>query len=137
MPFTGGHKLSKGRRPGAINKRTQDAISRLEAANFCPITALLDGHKIAMQQFVEELDLVASNRRSPMESCAAQYLKMAIDCARELAAYSYPKLKAIEVTKPGSPIEGMTDEQQLEAMKHAVAFKEAQLLAKKGADGPT
>lgn len=126
MPFQPGNR---GKPKGAIHKRTREAIERLEAAGFCPITALIEGHKIAMARFVEELDMVESNRLSPMESSASQYLKMAIDCSRELMAYSYPKLKAVELKKEASPLEGMTPRQQLEAMKLAVAHKEAELAA--------
>lgn len=134
MAFQPGHKHSKGRVPGAVNKRTAEAYETLRANNFDPIKALMDGHQIAMARFVEELDLVASNRLSPMESSAPQYLKMAIDCAKDLASYAFPKLKAIEQIK-ADPLSEMTPQQKLEAMRMAVAHLEAQV--KKDGDGPS
>lgn len=125
MPFKPG---SPGRPKGALSKRTLEARQIAEAAGFCPITALMNIHKIAMARFVEELDLVDSNRRSPMESEAAKYLKIAADTASDAAGYLFPKLKAIEQVKD-NPLEQLNAAQKLEAFKQAIPILEQQAKA--------
>jgi hypothetical protein len=45
--------------------------------------------------------------------------------AQEAAQYILPKLRAIE-QKKSNPLDGMTPEQRLEAMRHAIALLESQ-----------
>jgi hypothetical protein len=54
--------------------------------------------------------------------------------AEQVAQYILPKLRSIEQTKP-SALEGMTPEQRLEAMKHAVKLLEAHIKPKISSDG--
>lgn len=132
MAFLPGHTKIGGRVKGVPNKRTQEARSILEANNFCPLTAMMDIHKIAMTKFVEEVDKEDSGRISPMESNAATYLKIAADKAADLAAYAFPKLKSIEQTK-ANPLEGMTIQEKLEAARQFVKLLEEQAKDPSGA----
>lgn len=126
MPFKEGHKLAKGRPKGAVNKRTAEFRAVLEANDFCPASALMDVYKTALTKFAEDLEQVESGRMSPMESKAANYLRIAADMAKDLASYTYPKLKAIEQTKH-DPTKDMTPAERLAAMKQAVAYMETQV----------
>lgn len=60
-----------------------------------------------------------------MESKAAEYLKIYVKIASEIASYVHPKRKAIEYTAT-SAIEGMTPTEKLEAAKAAVRMLELQ-----------
>lgn len=63
---------------------------------------------------------------SPTEDNAHKYLKIAADIAKEIASYSFPKLKSIERPK-NSPLDGMTPQEKLQAMKQAVLMLEMQV----------
>ena len=115
----------KGRPPGVRNKRTLEFAAVLEAAGFCPATALMDCYKTAMQKFIQECEKEDTGKTSPMESSAAKYLKIAADNASDLASYSYPKLKSLEVKKD-NPTDGMSPEQKLEAARLMVQVLERQ-----------
>jgi len=117
------HLNRNGRPPGARNKRTMEFIEYLEGKGFNPAEALLDVYKIAMERFAEELMLLENNRRSPMESHAVQYLKIAGDKAAEIASYAFPKLKAIEY-KRSNDYDGLTLMEKLEASKQLVILLE-------------
>lgn len=126
MPFHVGRKKTGGKKPGTMNSVTTEFRAVLEKAGFCPATAMIDMYRIALEKFVDESKKVEANALSPMESQAAKYLKIASDNASDLASYAYPKMKALEQVKPG-PLEGMTPEQKLEAMKNAVQMLELQI----------
>lgn len=126
MSFEIGNKLSRGRPPGSIGKRTKEFVEVLEARNFNVPTAMLDLYGISIKRFAEEIEKEDSGRVSPMESNAAKYLKMCADLLIAMSGYAYPKLKAIEQSKP-DPLEGMSPEQKLEAMRHAVSVLELEV----------
>lgn len=128
MAFKPGHQLSKGRPAGSLNRRSIEFRAVLEAAGFCPATAMMDTYKTALTKFAEECAKEDNGRISPMESHAAKYLKIASDNAADLASYTYPKLKAIE-QKKSDPLSDMTPEQKLEALKEAVKVLQAQVKA--------
>jgi hypothetical protein len=121
--FQVGHKLSPGRAPGSLNKRTVEFIEVLAAKKFNVPTAMLEIYAIALQRFTEELEKQDSGAISPMESQAPKYLKMCADLLIAMSGYAYPKLKAIE-QKKDNPLDGMSPQEKLEAMKHAVAMLE-------------
>lgn len=136
MPFLPGNS---GKPPGAINKRSRAFLDVLEKHNFCPATALMDCYKeakrtydnynIIHQAIIEANEIrkqMSGDIAAPTEDNAHKYLKIAADIAKDLASYSYPKLKAIEQQK-NAQLEGMTAEQQLEAMKHAVQMLELKI----------
>ena len=111
-----------GRTPGTLNKRTLEFKQTLEKHNFNPAEALLELYAKA-QEGME----YGNREERPI------YLKIAADLVKEIAAYSYPRLKAVEV-KRENQLEGMTPEQKLEAMKQAVALLESQV---KPTESPT
>jgi hypothetical protein len=138
MAFTPGHKLSKGRPKGTVNKRTMEFRSVLEANNFCPVTAMIECYQEAKRLFdnygtiyeaICEARLIENDKNgsypTPLVDEGHKYLKIAGDMAKDIASYTYPKLKSIEQSKP-DPLEGMTTQQRLEAMKQAVKLLEAQ-----------
>ncbi len=122
---TGGYRYG-GRAKGTPNRRSGAAAGIIAAAGFCPITALIDGHKLALTNFVDQLEKLESGKLSPMESEASKYLKQAIDCASQLAGYVYPKLKSIEQVKPNQ-FDGMTPHEKLEMMKEMVKLLEVEV----------
>lgn len=142
MPFKQGEG---GRQVGSLNKRSKDFISVLEKHNFCPATALVECYRDAKRVYdsygiiydaiveaKEEQCREKGYQAVPPEDNAHKYLKIAADIAKDLSGYAYPKLKAIEQTKDDA-LAGMSPEQRLEAMKHAVQMLELQI---KRGNGP-
>ena len=129
MGFQPGNKIAKGRPKGSPNKRSVEVAAIMAEAGHCPTEKLIHLARVAEARFEAEIEMVNSGRWSPMESSAAQYLKMAIDANKELASFVNPKLKAIEQVKGPSPLDGMTAEQKLQAMKEAVKALQAQVKA--------
>lgn len=137
MPFEKGHSLSKGKgRPkGSISSRSIDFAQTLERHNFNPAEALIEIYKEARKTYdnyatiyeaLENARIDEGKQISPSEDKADKYLKIALDAAKDLAGYAYPKLKAIEQVKTGA-LDNMTPEQRLEAMKLAVKMLEDQV----------
>lgn len=77
MPFQKGHIKTGGRKPGSINKLTQEARDRLDQLKCDPITGMA---RIAM------------DRKAPLELRGRMYA--------ELAQYAYPKLRSVAHTDP-------------------------------------
>lgn len=123
---------NSGRPKGAINKRSQEIRLILEEAGHCPTTKLIHLARVAEARFEAETELVNSGRYSPMESNAHAYLKMAIDANKELCSFINPKLKAIEQSRPPSPLEGMTPQQKLEACRQVIALLEVEAKERDG-----
>lgn len=115
MKFEPGHKLSKGRPLGSLNKRTSELISLLEESGFDPASELIECYAEARQTW----------KKMPYDA-GLGYLKIASEIARELASYCYPKIKSVEQIK-GNILDGMSAQEKLEAMKQAVALMEAQV----------
>lgn len=139
MKFQNGHKLSKGRPIGSLNKRTAQALAILERENFCPVTALIECYKDAKKVYdnygvIYDAILEAKEEQArekgyvaiPPEDKADKYLKIAADIAKDLTSYAYPKLKAIEQSK-GNPTEGMTPQEKLEAARLMVKALEMEV----------
>ena len=139
MPFQPGNKLSTGKPKGALSKRSLEFRAVLEKHNFCPVSAMIEVYieaKKVYDNYGEIYSAIADARveknfetgqfAAPTEDNAHKYLKIAGDMAKDIASYTYPKLKSIEQTKEGA-LEGMTAEQRLEAMKHAVAMLELKI----------
>lgn len=104
-----------GRPKGLINKKTKAFQQTLEEHNFDVAEALLDLYGKAIEAF-----------NSCSEKDAASYLRIASDIVGDIASYSLPKLRAIEVKRTRT-LDGMTNEQKLEAMKAAVTMLEGQI----------
>lgn len=145
MPFAPGNP---GRPSGAINKRSKEFLDILEKHDFCPASALIECYQDAKKtynNYGEIYDAICDAKAekegstrefsAPTEDHAHKYLKIASDIAKDLSSYAYPKLKAIE-REVNNPTKGMTPEQRLEAMKHAVAMLELQVKDKSGSRTP-
>jgi hypothetical protein len=128
MPFEKGHALSQGRPKGSINKRSLEFQQVLAEKNFNVAEALVWCYQEAKEKYDFYHQGVETGRFSPMEDNAPKYLKIASDMAKEMASYSFPKLKAVEHQKT-DPLAGMSPEQKLEAMRHAVHKLELELKA--------
>lgn len=135
MAFQPGHKLSKGKPKGAINKRTLSFLETLERENFDPAKALIEIYREARKtydNYAEIYQAIEEARDSkgldafPTDDKADKYLKIALDAAKDLASYAFPKLKAIEQQKE-DPLKDMSPEQKLEAMRHAVQVLELEV----------
>lgn len=114
MPNIDGTK-SGGRQKGTLNKRTLEFASVLKEHNFCPASAMIDVYNRAIEAFE-----LADTKEAPA------YLSTASSMASGLASYAYPKLKSIDYSK-SHDLAGMTAEQRLEAMRHAVRMLELQV----------
>lgn len=134
MPYKPGHKKIGGRTKGTPNKRTLEFRSVLEANCFCPATALIEIYNDAREIYkgysviytaIQSAKSVAAGFDVPLEDKAHIYLKIAADAAKDLAAYTYPRLKSIEHNQ-GNSLDGLTPEQKLELAKQAVKYLEAQ-----------
>ena len=76
MPFQPGHKLSKGRKSGAVNRTTAEAKLTIQRA----VNGILD----TMQK-----DLLEIKKRDPVK---------AMELSIKLLEYSIPKLKSVDLT---------------------------------------
>lgn len=139
MSFEPGHKLALGRPIGSRNKRTIEFLEVLEENGFCAATALMDCYKEAKKTYDNYgliYDAISEARddknhetgqfAAPTEDHAHKYLKIAADIAKELASYSYPKLKAIEQRRVNGT-EGMSIEEKLEAARLMVQVLEREV----------
>jgi hypothetical protein len=104
LSFEKGNQYGKGRPPGSLNKRSQHFLAILEKHNFCAASALIECYSEAKKIYDSYgliYDAIAKAREHsgnpyPLEDNAHKYLKIAADVAKEIAGYSFPKLKAID-----------------------------------------
>lgn len=125
----------RGRPPGARNRRTLEFMAVLEAEGFDPAKALIECYREAKKTYdnygtiydaICDANKEKGEHFAPPEDNAHKYLKIAADIAKDLASYSYPKLKAIEQTK-GSAIAGMTVAEKLQAARFMVKALESEV----------
>lgn len=124
-----GHKKYGGRVKGVPNKRTLAFIEILSRENFCPATALIEIHREARAGYNNCIDSsvdLNSDRVSGAADKADRYLKIALDAAKDLASYSFPKLKAVEQEKK-SLTDGMSVQEKIDAMKQYVSILEMEV----------
>lgn len=131
MPFEPGHQLSPGRPKGSVNKRTVEFQQVLEKHNFNVAEALIWCYSEAKDRYQDYNERFMDGRISPMEDQAPKYLKIASDMAKDMASYSFPKLKAIE-TKKSSLMEELAPEHRLEILKQYVQKLESDLKSGSG-----
>lgn len=98
MPFEKGHKLSLGRPKGTKNKRTIEFQEVMDRKNFNVAEALVYCYRQAIKKYKYYNERLEDGRLSPMEDNAPKYLKIASDMAKDMASYSFPKLKSIDQT---------------------------------------
>lgn len=130
MTFLPGKPKTGGRTIGTPNKSsTQRAEVICNVRKYSSIDSMINAAEIALARFIEDSEKEDSGRISPMESKAAEYLKIYVKVACEISSYIYPKRKAVEHTNSDTTRD-MSPEQRLEAMKHAVELLELQLKQK-------
>lgn len=110
------YKKGQGGRPkGARNKRTVEFEDALKQKDFSPALALIQCYNRAISDYKYYRKRVRQGFLSPMEDNSHKNLKIAADLAKELASYSYPKLKSVEQvkvpTESDRPLEKMSDEE--------------------------
>ena len=115
-----------GRARGTPNKSSMRVDLTCQAMKYYPIEKLIEASKIVLEKFIEHSEKEASGQISLMESQAAEYMKIYVLIAKEIAGYIHPKRKAIEYTQPDAT-QGMTPIQRLEAMKQAVLMLELKM----------
>lgn len=120
MTFKPGNTYGNGRPKGAVNNRTREFQEILAARGFNLGEALCD-------IYFEAIEYFEYSKTDPIAGPPA--LRLVLDAAKELGAYSQPKLKSIELSKSSS-LEGMSPQEKLIAMKQAVAMLEAEVLGK-------
>lgn len=120
-----------GRPPGAPNKSTARADLTCQVRGYDSIESMINAAEISLRKFIEHSEKEEKGTYSPMESKAADYLKLYVKIATDMASFIHPKRKAIEYSQKEAT-EGMTPEQKLEAMKQAVLMLELQIKQKSG-----
>jgi hypothetical protein len=129
-----------GRPKGSLNKSTLDFKEKLEAHGFDVAATLIFCCNEAMTTYsaLKEEAKGCDERREALSiiGTAATYLKVASDTARDMAHFSYPRLKSIEFERV-NPLSDMSPEMKLEMMKQAVIKGEQDLKTAKarGAKG--
>lgn len=135
MGFQPGHKFGKGRPRGSvspISKIRRDFYATLEEANFDPAKELMDIYSKARSVFDNYALIYENLSRAkaesgdpfPVEDKADKYLKIALDAAKEIAGYCYPKLKSVEL-KTENPLEHLSRPEKIEELKKAILVLEA------------
>lgn len=110
---------------GSPNRSSMRVDMTCQIRGFLPIDALIDAAELSMKKFVAEIDRETANKISPLESKAVEYLKLYVNIASKVASFIHPQKKAIDHTY-ASPLEGMSTQQKLDAMKEAVKLLELQ-----------
>lgn len=96
MPFKKGEG---GRKKGAINKRSREALEIAERMNFCPIEILIHVARADWEALGYE-----SKSRSCWTSAGIEYeediikVEHRVNAAKEVAKYLYPQKKAVELS---------------------------------------
>lgn len=106
-------KKTGGRRAGTPNKNSHalrlDLLETLRAHGFDPAAELIAVYKDARTEYerAEEIHEAIQEKRAdykmiPLsDSSGSEYLRIAKDAAKELMRYTYPQLKAVELTGQG------------------------------------
>lgn len=115
MKFQPGNKMSPGRPPGAISKRTKQLQE----------TLIKHGFDVG-ETWLELLADARENFETAHPDNKAQYLKIAADITSNIADRVYPRLKSIE-HKSEKPTDSFTPEQRLEMLKAAAKALENEL----------
>lgn len=116
MGFGPGNKMGAGRPKGSVNNRTRHFREVLEERGFDIAEAFLDIRDEAAKFFLE-------NRTDPIGG--PQALKILLDVTNDIASYALPKLKSIELHS--NPLDGLSNQDKLEALRDAVAILEDQV----------
>lgn len=135
MTFQKGHKLSPGRTAGSLNKRSVAFFQSVEEEGFDAAKAMIGVYRDARKIYesygliyaaLEEARIEKGEDSFPTEDKADKYLKIALDAAKDIAAYCYPKPKFPDQKTP-QYLENMTPEQKIKALEHAASVLKAQV----------
>lgn len=114
---------AKGRPKGSLNKETLQFLEAMELHDFDVAKALIWCFNEAKTTYITlKEEAKSSEQRSEfisLHGTAATYLKVSSDVARDMAHFSYPRLKSIEFARV-DPLADMSPEMKLEMMKQAV-----------------
>lgn len=130
MAFEKGNKLSVGRgRPqGAVSHRKRELDSICEKHNCDPFEVLIMFAKGDWKGLGYDNEVY--HKEGAAGETSLGYVispELRAQCAKEACQYIQPKLKSVEHHKPPSPLDGMSPEQKLEAMKQAVKMLEGEM----------
>lgn len=106
-----------GRPKGALNRKTQQFQAILEERGFNLAEAFLDIRDEAAKQYNK------CDSFDPIAAVAA--LKLLRDVTADIASYSLPKLKSVEMPVQ-SQLEGLSLQEKIKVLKDATALYEAQ-----------
>lgn len=130
MSFDGAN--TRGRPKGALAYRSYEFLRALHDNDFDAASELITIYREAKKTYdnyaviyeaLEDARTEQGQNPIPTEDKADKYLKIALDAVKEIASYTYPKLKSIEHQAP-SPLDGMTNQQKLDAMREAMKVLE-------------
>ena len=113
--FEKGNKYSTGKPKGAVSKQRKEFLQTMEEHGFSPAEAFLYLYSKAKE------GIEHGNRQE-----LPQYIQIAAGLVKDMASYVYPKLSSVTVN-PNNPLDGMTAEQKLEAMREAVKLMEREV----------
>lgn len=141
MPFQPGNKLApgNGRPRGSLNKRSIEFLAILEKHKFCPAEALIECYREAKKTYdnyatiyeaITDARIVQNDKdgscATPTEDKAHVYLKIAAEAAKDLAAFAFPKLKAVESSQVKAT-DNMSPKEKLEAARMIVKMLEQEV----------
>jgi hypothetical protein len=103
-----------GRPAGSLNKRTQRFAQLIEEYGFDAAEQFVWIYSEAKEKYLKRGDMRALNT--------------ALDAAREIASYCFPKLKSVEHIKV-NPMQGLSPQQRLEMLDEAKKILELEIKA--------
>lgn len=116
MPFQKGNKLSQGRKPDTLSKRSLRFADAIMDSGVDLVAELLGALNNAKQMYA----------KTDEPALKATFNGQIITTAEKMLPYLYPKLSSIEV-KPNNPLANMSPQERLEAMRLAVQALEQEL----------
>lgn len=114
MASSNSNRKPPGRPRGSVNRVSEAFADKIKAKGFDLVEAFLELHREGMKTYREGHD------DHKMEGA-----KIALAAVKEMASYMLPKLQSISISKE-DPLEGMTPQQKLEAMREAIKLMEAE-----------
>jgi hypothetical protein len=114
--FKPGNKMSPGRPKDTLSKRSLKFADAIMESGVDLVAELIGALNNAKEMYAKTND----------PALKATFNAQITNNAEKMLPYMYPKLSSIEV-KPNDPLQGMTPEQRLEAMKQAVLMLEREV----------
>lgn len=128
MRFEKGNKIATGRPKGGIGERKRRIEELAKEIGVDPIEILLRVAKADWKGLGYKTETITKYNGDVEWEEDRITLTDRIQASKEAAQYMYAKLKTIEVIKENAnAFDGMTLEEKLQAMKHAVVVLEKQV----------